>query len=80
MVTTDRVREIYERHVRPRTNAKRLQLMALGAQRLADEAKLRKKPPVRNIMELHGVGRDSWDGTDAQEFVNNLRAEWDHRP
>jgi len=31
-------------------------------------------------MELHGLGKEIWEGIDAQEYVNKLRAEWDHRP
>ena len=38
MVATDRVREIYERHVRPLSDAERLQLLALVANGLAREA------------------------------------------
>ncbi|MEP7294184.1 MAG: hypothetical protein ABI835_20520 [Chloroflexota bacterium] len=35
----------------------------------------------RNILEFEGVGahlRD--DSIDAQEYVSQLRSEWDHRP
>ncbi len=30
----------------------------------------------RNIMELHGLGAEIWEGIDAQEYVNALREEW----
>jgi hypothetical protein len=33
-----------------------------------------------SVMEFYGRGQASWDGTDAQDYVNRLRAEWDHRP
>ena len=36
---------------------------------------------THHILEFEGVGahlRD--DAIDAQEYVNQLRAEWDHRP
>ena len=36
--------------------------------------------PKRSIMELHGLGAEIWEGVDAQEYVNGLREEWDHRP
>lgn len=36
--------------------------------------------PRRSIMELHGLGAEIWAGIDAQEYVNELRKEWDHRP
>lgn len=33
-----------------------------------------------SLMELAGLGADLWQGMDAQEYVNQLRSEWDHRP
>jgi len=37
-------------------------------------------PPPRSLLELEGLGAEIWDGVDAQEYVNELRKEWDHRP
>ena len=34
----------------------------------------------RNLLELAGLGAEIWEGIDAQEYVNQLRSEWDHRP
>lgn len=34
----------------------------------------------RNILEFAGIGAELYDGTDAQEYVNQLRSEWDNRP
>ena len=41
--------------------------------------------PLHSIMELHGLGAEIWKDEsgnliDAQEYVNELRGEWDHRP
>ncbi len=41
--------------------------------------------PKRSIMELEGLGAEIWKDQkgallDAQEYVNELRREWDHRP
>lgn len=33
-----------------------------------------------NIMDFRGIGTELADGTDAQDYVNQLRSEWDHRP
>lgn len=33
-----------------------------------------------SITELRGLGRDIWQGIDPQVYINELRAEWDHRP
>ncbi len=31
----------------------------------------------RNILELQGLGKEVWEGVDAQEYVRNERASWD---
>ncbi len=33
-----------------------------------------------SILELAGLGQEIWEGVDPQEYVNQLRKEWDHRP
>lgn len=33
-----------------------------------------------SLLALEGLGAEIWEGIDAQEFVNKLRSEWDHRP
>jgi len=30
-----------------------------------------------NIEELRGLGKEIWDGVDAQEYVDSLRQEWE---
>ncbi len=32
-----------------------------------------------SIVELRGLGKEIWQGIDAQEYVNKLRDEWDER-
>lgn len=39
-----------------------------------DEAESEK----HSILELAGLGAEIWDGIDAQEYVDQLRDEWDH--
>ncbi len=36
--------------------------------------------PKHSILELAGLGREIWTGIDAQDYVNQLRNEWDDRP
>ena len=38
------------------------------------------EPKQRSILELRGLGKEIWEGIDAQEYVQQLRSEWDHRP
>lgn len=54
-------------------------MLVMIAQDLAAETKQEKKPK-RSIMELHGLGAGIWKGIDAQEYVNELRREWEHKP
>jgi ribosomal protein S6 len=32
--------------------------------------------PQHSIMELRGLGKEIWQGIDAQEYVNQERASW----
>ena len=36
-----------------------------------------QKPGRRSILELRGLGKEIWEGADAQEHVESLRKEWD---
>jgi len=33
-----------------------------------------------SITELRGLGKEIWQGIDAQTYVDEIRSEWDHRP
>ena len=49
--------------------------------RLIKELKVRASEgvapePQHSIMELCGLGKEIWEGIDAQEYVNNERASW----
>ena len=78
-MATIAVEQIYERHIKPLSNAERLRLMAIIAQELA-KVEMPKVPRERSLLELEGLGAEIWEGIDAQEYVNKLREEWDHRP
>lgn len=71
------VEEIYQQHIKSLPNDEKLRLIAKVSSELA-EAKIEK--PKRSIMELHGLGAEIWKGIDAQEYVNELRDEWEPRP
>ncbi len=70
------VEELYLQQIRTLPIEARLRLMALIAQDLTAQP-LR---PKRRITELRGLGKELWQGVDAQAYVDNLRREWDHRP
>ncbi|MBI5670384.1 MAG: hypothetical protein HZC41_20515 [Chloroflexi bacterium] len=55
----------------------RKQLMKLMVDTLAEPAEPSKKH--HSLRELRGLGKEIWEGIDAQEYVNKLRDEWDTR-
>ena len=36
--------------------------------------------PQHRLSELRGLGKDIWKNIDAQEYVDQLRDEWEDRP
>jgi hypothetical protein len=73
------VQDIYKKHVRWLPTAQRLKLVALLADQLAAEVGAYPARHRRSILELAGLGKEIWEGVDAQEYVNKLRDEWDER-
>lgn len=71
---------LYRQHIKPLPPADRLRLLALVAQGLTEQETPQEARPKRSILELEGLGAEIWEGVDAQEYVNELRREWDHRP
>jgi hypothetical protein len=72
--------ELYERHIKPLSPAERIRLIALTADDLVSLSATHAGIPKRSIMELHGLGAEMWRSIDTEEYVRQLRAEWDHRP
>ncbi|MCS7187947.1 MAG: hypothetical protein RMK89_13475 [Armatimonadota bacterium] len=78
MVKALPLEELYEQQIKPRPKDERLKLLAMIAQDLAAEAV--EEQPKHSLLELEGLGAEIWQGIDAQEYVNELRKEWEHRP
>jgi len=36
-------------------------------------------PQQHSLSELRGLGKEIWEGIDAQEYADQLRREWDDR-
>ena len=45
------------------------QLIALARRQLSS-------PPQHSILELEGLGKEIWEGIDAQEYVDRERDSW----
>lgn len=63
-------------HVRTLSRAERKALM----KDLIDTLDAPDTDRPHSLLELEGLGAEIWEGIDAQEYVNQLRSEWDHRP
>lgn len=73
-------KEIYEQLVKHLPAEERLHLIEMVEEEMGTRQTHRPEEHKRSIMELHGLGAEIWEGIDAQEYVNGLRKEWDHRP
>jgi hypothetical protein len=70
--------EVYLRHIKPLPAAERLRLLAMIAEDLADQRIAFEDEAEVRVTDFHGLARDAAAGMDAQAYVNQLRAEWDH--
>ena len=73
-----KAKTIYDSEIRRLPENERLRLVELITRDLADAAE--KGGSRRSILELRGLGAEIWKGMDAQEYVDDLRSEWNHRP
>ena len=56
------------------------QLIAFIVDLLTERKEIEPESPKRSILELAGLGAEIWEGIDPQEYIDQLRSEWDHRP
>jgi hypothetical protein len=66
---------IYYEHVASLSQHAKLRLLTLIASKLETAA---ARTSVR-LQDLSGLGRDVWEGTDADVYVRDLRDEWKAR-
>lgn len=70
---------IYQQHIKPLSYDEQLKLLAKMAEELANDKKENEQLKKRSLLELEGLGAEIWEGIDAQEYVDELRNEWEHR-
>jgi hypothetical protein len=63
-------------YIRRLTPQQKQQLMEKIAQDLATP-KLGQADSNPSLLDLAGLGAEVWQGMDAQQYVDQLRAEWD---
>jgi hypothetical protein len=82
-MSTANAEEIYERYIKALPADLRLRIVEIVVRELAaqtpEKEKEKEKEQPRDLMDLHGLGKEIWEGVDAQAYVNHLRSEWDHR-
>lgn len=57
----------------------RKQLIAFIVDSLTEGEDIQPHPEKRSILELSGLGAEVWEDIDPQEYIDQLRSEWDHR-
>jgi hypothetical protein len=71
------VEEIYNRHLAHLSKEDRLRLLAIIANDLTQI--LPSGDKRHSLSELEGLGAEIWKGIDAQEYVDDLRDEWERK-
>ena len=75
-----RVEDVYEEYIRDMSPAEKLELIELIKRKLADvgpfKGRSRRTGDRREITELHGLGGWLWQGVDTEDYINDLRNEW----
>ena len=77
------VEELYQKYVKHLSSSERLRRgdhSPIYQQTVKRLCRLKQERPKRSLLELEGLGAEIREGVDAQEYVNQLRDEWDHRP
>ncbi len=68
-------KDIYEEHIASLSRHTKLRLLTLIATKLETAA---ARTTVR-LQDLSRLGRDVWEGTSADDYVRELRGEWQAR-
>ncbi len=58
----------------------RKQLMHILLDMIIEPSQSESELSQRSLLDCYGLGAHAYDRTDAQEYVNQLRSEWDDRP
>jgi hypothetical protein len=75
------IHDVYDRHIRSLSADERLRLAALILEDLAERGEGGERgEPQYSVLDFYGAAAHNPIGMDAQEYVNQMRDEWDHRP
>lgn len=69
-------KNIYEQHIKPLSREQQVKLLDLLRNELENGGDDDQR---HSILELHGLGKEIWQGSDSGEYLKQLRDEWDER-
>jgi hypothetical protein len=77
----NKTEQIYQQHIKTLPPSERLALIEIIARDLIAQKDQISEKPKHDIMELHGLGKETWIGVDVQEsfdlkeFINDWSSE-----
>ena len=69
-------KNIYDEYIKPLPREQQLLLLDILQTELRNGE---DRGEHHSILELHGLGKEIWQGVDPNEYVRRLREEWDER-
>lgn len=69
-------KNIYDEHIKPLPREQQVQLLDLLRNELENGD---DNGQPHSILELHGLGKEIWQGVDPKDYVSKLRDEWEER-
>ena len=75
-VKSSTTKNIYDEHIKPLSREQQVQLLDLLRNELENGDEDRRP---HSILELHGLGKEIWQGVDGDKYVRKLRDEWEER-
>jgi len=69
------IEQIYKKYVKKTSIKDQLKLISIISQNLSSES-LGQEKRVYSLLELEGLGKEIWDKINAQDYINDLRDEW----
>lgn len=70
------IENIYEQYIKPLLREQQRLLLDVLRNQLENGD---DNGQPHSILELHGLGKEIWQGIDPDEYVGKLRGEWDER-
>jgi hypothetical protein len=78
-ITASKVEDLYEQQIRKLSREEQIYLLKLIADALAAEVEMQEEK-THSVLEFEGAGAYNPIGMDAQEYINQMRDEWDDHP